>query len=167
MAQLKQLVEKNIIEYNRHNGRKEPHFTFSIFSIQSPLKLVFHSIKKKKNLFVGKCSESVIFPVLSFKGQHGDQGAPGSVGPAGPRVGQPKRPCSLKTSLQQGGSPRLLLPCGVFTDSLRLGVLLPQGPAGPSGPAGKDGRTGHPGTVGPAGIRGSQGSQGPAVSTVP
>lgn len=112
------------------------------------------------------CSESVIFPVLSFKGQHGDQGAPGSVGPAGPRVGQPKRPWSLKSSLWQGGSPRALLPCGVFTDSLRLGVL-PQGPAGPSGPAGKDGRTGHPGTVGPAGVRGSQGSQGPAVSIIP
>lgn len=66
------------------------------------------------------------FPILSLKGHHGDQGAPGSVGPAGPRVGRLKRRQFIsEIEAKASSEPQAAAPLVGFTSSHALGVCLP------------------------------------------
>ena len=126
--------------------------------------------EEKDNKTVVSLDKASLKGDVDFKGDKGDPGQAGAVGPAGPKgdkgdpgqagVVGPAGPKGDKGDPGQAGTVGPAGPKGDKGDPGQAGAVGPQGPKGDIGPAGKDGAAGAQGSQGENGVAGKDGATG-------
>lgn len=117
--------------------------------------------EEKDNKTVVSLDKASLKGDVDFKGDKGDPGQAGAVGPAGPK-GDPGQAGAVGPAGPKGdpGQAGAVGPAGPKGDPGQAGAVGPAGPKGDVGPAGKDGAAGAAGAQGPKGENGVAGKDG-------